>query len=188
MFPLALTDYLETNWNAVLWGLGVFLGASLLLELVQALWRGSLRRVWRGAIVTCAIAVLAIPGWYLFGWETLHTDTGIRIRRHRFLGRVTRVAFDIDGYWRAEAKYVYRWSEPWTSERQYEHYYVVAMEDRNRDGRWDTWWTPTRLDDGTVALALEADIDLDGKPDFEALEPTDAPAASYDLIKEQRGF
>jgi hypothetical protein len=173
MAALALTNYLETNWNAVLWALGVFLGASLLLELAQALARRSLRQVWRGALVTFALVVLAIPGWHLFGWETLHTDTGSRIRRHRCFGRVTHVAFDLDGYWKAEAKCIYRWSEPWTSEREYEPYFVVCMEDRNRDGQWDTWWTPTSRDDGTVALTLEADLDLDGKRDFEALEPAD---------------
>ena len=79
------------------------------------------------------------------------------------LGRVTFLAYDTNGNWFADAKVLYKWSDPWVPDKESEDDYEIAMEDRNGDGRWDTWWEPTgESEDGDAVVLLRGDTDLDG--------------------------
>ena len=186
---LALADYLDTNWEIVWWTV-TFVGiASLLAQSVVVLRRSTLFGSYNCLAIGAIAALIIVVGWHSFGWETLHTDTGWKIRRHRMLGRVTLLAYDTDGNWFADAKVLYKWSDPWVPNRESKHDYKIAMEDRDGDGRWDTWWEPTgESEDGDAVLLLRGDTDMDGKPDFEARELASTSASSYEELKDRRGF
>lgn len=186
---LALSNSLDSNWDTVWWVIGGVLTAGLLLTVIIAIWQRSLRiGIWGsvGILVMCSLLAMM---WHYFGWETVHTDTGWSIRRHRVLGRITLLAYDTDGDGFADAKYVYRLSGPWVPERDDLHYYSLGKEDRNYDGRWDTWLRPTnQTEDGDTVLLFQADTDLDGRPDFETLKAASVSSEAYEEVEKQRGF
>ena len=104
-------------------------------------------------------------------------------------GRVTSLGYYTDRSSRAEATIRYKWSDPWTSGRESSYDFEVAMEDRNHDGRWDTWMEPTgETNNGDPVLVIRADTILDGEPDFEARGNASTLESSYRVIESQRGF
>ncbi len=186
---LALADHWDTHSVIVVWVAAAAVILSLVPQMVSVVRRRSLLGHYYPLAIGVAAAIVIGAGWNYFGWTTLYTDTGWSVRHHRFFGRVLIVAADTNGDWIADAKAVYHWSNPWDPEHPYEHSYRVAREDNNLDGRWDTWWEPVGTSaEGRVLLRLRADTDLDGKPDFEAIEFGDAEATSYPEIRESRGF
>jgi len=186
---LALADHLDTNWDTVWWIVGAFFLLTIVPWLILGFRRRSLRTaVWGGVgCLVCASLLLVV--WQYFGWATLHTDTGWHIRRHRALGRVTVLAYDTNGDWWADGKAVYNWSNPWDEKRPYSPHYIVEMVDKNLDGQWDTWWRPLgQTRDGKPLTQLEADTDLDGRPDYRTTTVFGEPSSSYDEVKRRRGF
>ena len=186
---LALNNWVDTNWDTVWWSIGSLAAVGALLFTILAFRRESLRiGVW-GFVSTLVLCTVLAVTWHYFGWETEYTDTGFSIKRHRVFGRVTLLAWDTNGDGWADAKYSYRFSEPWAADRQYEPYFESAKEDRNYDGQWDTWWTPTdTIVDGEPLVLLEADTNLDGQPDFQSEESMTAPSTRYAEVQRIRGF
>jgi hypothetical protein len=185
----ALADVLDSNWDTVCWVVGAFFAVGILLHTVLAIRKRSLRiGIW-GAVGTLLACSFLLVAWHYFGWETLHTDTGWTIRRNRTLGRVTVLAYDTNRDWFADAKYIYRFSDPWIPAEEYRHYYIVGKEDRNYDGRWDTWWIPTDdTENGKRVILVRADTNLDGRPDYDFRKLAGVTSEEYAEVEQLRGF
>ena len=148
----------------------------------------SWRRVLRVAAVFAGLAI----AWWLFGWSTGITPLG-KITLRRYFGRVTR----IDCSTRVNGKLVrerilFPWSEPFVRGEPITSCAAIMPErwqDRNGDGRWDTWLRRVGPD-GSGECHVEYLVDTlgSGKPDwsfvmsYRDFEKADA------MIKERRGF
>ena len=137
-----------------------------------------------------AVAVLLGGGWWLFRVTTVENDTVGIVRYKRSFGRIVAIEADRDRDGRAEVVVTYSWSRPYTQGGDSGAGCLDpghTAEDRNRDGRWDTWYEAVGPStQGECVYRYSVDMDLDGKPDwsFEAVNGTEAFAA----IEERRGF
>lgn len=133
--------------------------------------------------VTSAMAA----AWYLFRTTTDDNPALGIIRQHRFFGRVTRVSIDVNRDGTVNGEVLYHWSRPCEGLTVGPGYEYEYREDRNLDGAWDTWLVPVyEQDERTGILVFKADLDNDGKPDWEF--KTDDSKDGYDQIMRRRGF
>ena len=146
----------------------------------------------RVLVVTLAFVALGAIGWWLLGWRSYDNPALGRIGYHRFFGQCTTVTFDADRDGRVDMELRYSWSEPYVGivDGLCGDSFVSSREDRNHDGRWDTWTTkmPRGSDSPCSQLRLEADTKLDGKPDWSKVIQFGETQATYAELKELRGF
>lgn len=146
-------------------------------------------RAKRTLALVVATAVLVGAIWWLFRTTAVENDTVGIVRYKRSFGRIVAIEADRDGDGKVELRVSYSWSQPF-------HRDAVGpgcldtgrtAEDRNYDGRWDTWYEAVGPNsDGDCVYLYSADLDLDEEPDweFESVSGTDAFVA----VKERRGF
>ncbi len=147
-------------------------------------------RSWRAiAWVVVGLGLAMVGWWFLFRPLVEENPVVGRITYRRVLGPIVAVEGDRDGDGRTDIRVVYKWSQP---------YQGVAgglgcldygqhWEDRNKDGRWDTWYEPVgEEEDGSCRYGFSVDTDLDGVPDwmFESV----ANEATFGRIERRRGF
>ena len=129
--------------------------------------------------------------WYLFGWSTTDDpDLGI-VRQHRFLGRTTEVAADTNHDGKVDFRAAYRWSDPYQGivDGPCGDRHVVLSEDRNYDGRWDTWVERAGFSaDGTCLSLWSADTTGDESPDWQRQAPYRESQDVYAALYQERGF
>ena len=124
------------------------------------------------------ILILATAGWWLFGWETIdNPPLGVETHRRMF-GRVTVLSLDSDRDGNDDAQVFYSWRSPlgpqgagWRDMR----------EDRNRDGRWDTW-----LVNRGDRTQFRVDLNGDEVPDWEFI--TGDSISAFEEIRQTRGY
>jgi len=140
------------------------------------------------ALLFLASAVgLSLLAWWLFGWSSVDNPALGIMEFHRSFGRVTNATIDTNRDGVIDGEWLFDWAEPYSNE----HLggiqpYRLLREDRNHDGRWDTWWEPADETDGVTRLS--ADTTGDGEPDWnrdlEDLSTTEA----LNELETLRGF
>ncbi len=114
------------------------------------------------------------------------------IRYERLLGRIVAIEVDSDGDGRPESLARFRWREPYDPNiYTYNGPYCADVgrhfEDRDRDGRWDTWFhSISEVGEGDCVYSFEADTNGDGQPDW-FQESADGIGIFAQLV-ELRGF
>lgn len=141
--------------------------------------------------ILASAAALACVAWWLFGWRTVESEAQGRLEYHRFFGRCTRLAADVNRDGRAEMEVFYPWSAPYIGivDGPCGDSHLRTREDRDLDGRWDTW--SVRLDSGPRSpcpLRIAADTDGDGEPDWYRTVPFDQAPEVYGELVAVRGF
>jgi len=143
-------------------------------------------------LVTLGIVALGASSWWLFGWRSHDNFALGRIGYHRYFGRYTRITLDADRDGRVDMEVRYSWSEPYIGivDGLCGDSFISSREDRNRDGQWDTWTSrmPRGSEGPCSQLRLEADTELDGKPDWSKVIQFGETQATYAELKELRGF
>lgn len=107
----------------------------------------------------------------------------------RLLGRIVAVESDRDGDGEPEVVSRYSFSEPFHRQRLDSPCadWSRHAEDRDADGRSDTWIRAVGDDgSGRCLYLFEADVDRDGDPDW-SLESADR-AEAYSRMAQVRGF
>ncbi len=190
----ALSDAWTDHWTAIGWILAALCLVGSFLAYAIGRARRSRRIRLYGPLGVVLACVRAVPGWESFGWSTLYTDTGVVIRHHRWFGRVTRLRASPIGPGGGSTDCRYAFSDPWRKESEPNPQWVSCAEDRNGDGRRDTWFRPTGLRNGAgyPVHFLDADLDLAGSPDRRILAPQsprlERGDIEYEAIREIRGF
>ena len=136
--------------------------------------------------VTCVAIAVGIV-WLLFGWQTVELPFGDATTR-RWFGRNLITSLDKDRDGNADAVSRYTWRHPYEGLLEGPCVYpgVKHVEDRDGDGRWDTW-TEDRCDRPNLErYLLRADTTGDGHIDTEIA--TNDGHSAYKKIEEARGF
>lgn len=116
-----------------------------------------------------ALAVLAAGlAWWLFGVSVSRTGELTYVAR-RVFGRVTRIHV-LDGTFKERERFLFSWSEPFEVGDPITGCAAIFPEqwqDRNRDGRWDTWLRRIGPDgSGHCRVEYRVDTTLSGRPDW----------------------
>lgn len=144
-------------------------------------------------MLRAVLSFLVVAGLVAAWWTSrpvVEQDPALgTVTYRRLLGRIVAVESDRDGDGNPEVVTEYSFAEPferpgasgpcddWTRH----------AEDRNLDGRPDTWVRAVGDDGrGRCLYSYEADVDLDGDPDW-SMESTD-PSEAYSRIAQIRGF
>jgi hypothetical protein len=139
------------------------------------------------AIVGLVGAVLT--GWWLFGWSTGDHSVFGKSEAKRWFGRYTVVRYDSDrnGSFDWEARW--RWpNEPVSINAACgDPGWIVIREDRDLDGRWDTWTRRPNLSK-PCELVIEADTTGDGVPNLKVTTGFAQLRAELKAVDEIRGF
>jgi hypothetical protein len=145
----------------------------------------------RLAIPALVIAGLGVS-WWLFGFNT-HQFGESSITSHRFLGRVTRIDSVVVAGGRAvRTRQIYPWAEPFVNGDPMTDCAAICPEswqDRNGDGRWDTWIYRVGPDGaGQCQVEYRVDSKGAGQPDWVFRLPAGQFEKANLMIKERRGF
>ena len=145
---------------------------------------GAVRARRFNAFVVVVLGVVAL--WYLFGWSTLDNPSLGIIRQHRYFGRTTILTADTNRDGSIDFRAAYQWSDPYqgTVNGPCGDNNVLLTEDRNHDGRWDTWVERV----GICQLLWRADTTGDGAPDWQLQAPYNESQKVYEVLQEKRGF
>ena len=150
-----------------------------------------LRILKRGALGAAAMLALAAIAWALFGWSTYTSKAGTLVS-HRFFGRITNVDIYLAGARTPVEHSVYSWSEPYAQGDPLTSCAAIPparWQDRNHDGRWDTWLERTAPDvAGECGIEYRVDTTGRGVPDWTFSLPYGQQGRANDLIKSRRGF
>ena len=114
----------------------------------------------------------------MFGWTNEDNPELGLITKRRILARTTIVSIDADRDGMIDGQAFFSWFTP--AKGTYTNYREMR-EDRNHDGKWDTWLI--NLEDKTK---FQVDLTGDEKADWE-FESSDSSAA-YAKIKARRGY
>ena len=131
----------------------------------------------RVSALALGVVATALAGYAMFRTSSIDNRALGVINFHREWGRITKVSVDANRDGRIDGEYVYTWNRPYIGNHGNDP--ATYREDRNHDGRWDTW-----RDMSTTVLAV--DIDGDEMPDVE-LDATQSGLA-YAKARELRGF
>jgi hypothetical protein len=141
-------------------------------------------------MLAIAVLVLAGIGWWLFGTSVI-TERSSTMTFHRWFGRVTRIDVVFEGEKTLRDRFVYSWREPYekgdpngTCGGPPE-----IWEDRNGDGRWDTWMYRVGPDrSGQCSTEYRLDLNNDERPDWRFVSGPGEWTNAHKLIKQRRGF
>jgi hypothetical protein len=132
--------------------------------------------------------------WVWWTSRTIVTDNseiGV-IRYERLLGRILKIEVDADRDGRPDAEVRFRWADKYDGTNYfYDGPYCDDLgqhrEDRDGDGRWDTWFrSVSGVGPGRCLYSFEADTTGDGRPDWR-IRSRDAAAVFAELY-DLRGF
>jgi hypothetical protein len=148
----------------------------------------------RWLIVVVVIIAVASATWWLFGWTTGITPEGPQTA-HRFFGRVTRLddTTKVNGRMVRE-RILYRWSAPFGRGEGWQSCVVIPPErwqDRNNDGRWDTWLRRVGPDTrGECSVEYLVDTKGTGQPgwSFVVAYGAEKQQQADALVAARRGF
>lgn len=132
--------------------------------------------------------VLATSVWLLFGWQTIELPALGVIKEKRWFGKTLTVSCDKNRDGRFDLISKYTWNHPYEGLLNGPCVYpgVRHKEDRDLDGRWDTW-SEDRCDRPEIERYLMgADTTGDGVADVEIA--TNDSYAAYKQIEKARGF
>ena len=143
----------------------------------------------RSTVALSGIVVLVIGASWWFLFRSVEVDLGgQRAELKRVFGRVVAVDVDSNRDGRFDAHIQYSWAVPYDGiicgVGCFEH--GLHSEDRNYDGRWDTWYEAVEQGPDPCRYSIAADMDLDGTADFRT-ESEDLASVLLE-VKEQRGF
>jgi hypothetical protein len=144
--------------------------------------------VLRALLSFLVIAGLGAAWWYSRPIVEQDPTLGT-VTYRRLLGRIVAVESDSDRDGRPEVVTEYPFSAPFERQAVPEACpdWSPHAEDRDGDGRPDTWYRAVGDDGaGRCLYAFEADVDLDGRPDW-SMESTDR-AEAYTRMAQLRGF
>lgn len=142
----------------------------------------------RAVLSFLVVAGLAAAWWFSRPIVEQDRDLGT-VTYRRLLGRIVAVESDRDGDGKAEVRTEYSFAEPFERQSVSDPCpdWRRHAEDRNGDGRPDTWYQAAGDDGAGRCLYLfEADVDADGDPDW-TMQSTDR-AEAYTRIAQLRGF
>jgi hypothetical protein len=147
----------------------------------------------RRSIVVAGIALAVLVGLsfgvrWLFGSISYQDFDRGTVTVHRHFGRYTRVTYDKnnDGQPYIDARF--SWSQPYTGEySDCGHPWTDQRQDRNLDGRWDTWLY-RQLPNQPCVVTVKVDLDNDGLPDHEEQLPFSQALKRVEGLDEERGF
>jgi hypothetical protein len=145
------------------------------------------RRVIAVTLLLAAIAASGIAGWLLFHTTTRDNPALGVLRFHRFFGRVTKVSLDVNRDGRADAVSLFHWNRPYQDLTDVPQDHYELREDRNFDGRFDTWLRPV-MDNGSRTGLVVFEVDLDGDGEFDWRFETEDSLAGYETIRKRRGY
>lgn len=142
----------------------------------------------RAALSFLVVVGLVAAWWFSRPIVEQDPDMGT-VTYRRLLGRIVAVESDRDGDGTPEVVIEHSFSEPFErvgGPGPCEDWSPRA-EDRNGDGRPDTWYRAVGDDGrGRCLYSFDADVDLDGEPDW-SMESTDR-AEAYSRMAQLRGF
>ena len=143
----------------------------------------------RYLVIIVALIIIAGLYWWLFGWTSADNPSLGMFCYKRFFGRVTIVDLDSNRDGKPDARVKYTWNDPYKG--IVDGICVLAgvpvLEDRDFDGRWDTWTVNLGPDDdGNCIYEFKVDTSGDGKPDWRFTSVDSVKA--YQDIRDRRGF
>jgi hypothetical protein len=138
-------------------------------------------------LIGVILIVVAIATWWGFRWTITDNPALGVIREYRWFGRITRITVDSNRDGGIDAEMNFAWSQPYEGE-QFGGVtpYRRIREDRNFDGRWDTWIEP--VDESMKSTRVSADTTGDGEADWIRTCGTFESAQLLQELKANRGF
>ncbi len=136
--------------------------------------------------------VLLALAWWLFGFRTYRYG-GSTMTLRRFFGRVTRIdSVIVSNGRRYPERILFPWSDPYTPGDPITECAAIfpqVWQDRNGDGRWDTWLRRVGPDSKSrCRIEYQVDTTLTGTPDWTfVLNYGDYKKADA-MMKARRGF
>jgi hypothetical protein len=168
-------------------------GSSLALPVrrPEALLRFMISR--KSLTIAGLVAIGAGVSWWLFGFSRIQFR-GTTMTSYRFFGRVTRIdstGTGDDGKTQRE-RLVFTWSKPFRNRHWVtgcEAIFPESWEDRNGDGRWDTWIYRVGPDPrGECQVEYRVDTKNSGRPDWVFRLPDGEYKKANAMMIERRGF
>jgi len=146
----------------------------------------------RQLLLIAGVAALLGGAWWLFGWSTFRRgDDHITLRRS--FGRVTRIdaVMLVKGV-RVRERSLFDWSHPFVNgfaSTDCGAIFPETWQDRNGDGRWDTWLYRVGPDStGHCQSEYRVDTRGAGIPDWMFTMPYGQREKAEAMIKERRGY
>jgi len=137
-------------------------------------------------VISCALIIaLTCASWWAFGWSTSNNPELGVIKEYRWFGRITRVTSDVNQDGTIDGELIARWSEPFEGNGGIASFRSMS-EDRNFDGRWDTWILST--DDSPTSTLVSGDTNGDGSPDWKRPLKYGEYAEAIEELRAIRGF
>ncbi|HEX8169257.1 MAG TPA: hypothetical protein VF824_01815 [Thermoanaerobaculia bacterium] len=123
------------------------------------------------ARVVAGGAILLALAWWLFGFTT-YREGPFTTTLYRRWGRVTRIDMSAnDARQITHERILFKWSDPYEPGDPTTSCAAIPSEvwqDRNRDGKWDTWLFRTSPNaHGDCSIEYRVDLTNDGHPDWQ---------------------
>ena len=143
------------------------------------------------------LGVLIVIGlgssWWLFGFTTSRLADGSRMPLYRRFGRVTQIESDVVVKGKTiHDRLLFPWSEPFVNGDPLTECAAIfpeSWQDRNGDGRWDTWLYRVGPDSaGHCQIEYRVDTRGSGRPDWVFRLPHGQYEKAEAMMLERRGF
>jgi hypothetical protein len=136
-----------------------------------------------------ALLLLTAALWSLFGWTPEYQPSLGKTRIYRSWGQKTEAQVDTNRDGRLDTRLLY-YSGGALPPAGCPADHQALWEDRDHDGRWDTWMEVQGSDgQGGCRVLWSADTDGDGVRDRERTAVwSDDSGPIYEELKQQRGF
>ena len=141
------------------------------------------KRSIKAILVVIFLAVIVLVCWS-FRWSKVDNPALGVIRGYHTFGRITRMTIDSNRDGRINGEILFSWDEPYEGGSGIAPF-SMSREDRDFDGRWDTWFEPI---DATNLTRISADTNGDGNPDWHRDCKSTETEQVINELKDVRGF
>jgi hypothetical protein len=148
---------------------------------------------WKGRVLTGVLILVGLgSAWWLFGFSTYRMGES-RTTLYRRFGRVTRIDSNVVANGKTiHERLVFSWSKPFVSGDPITDCAAIfpeSWQDRNGDGRWDTWIYRVGPDStGHCKVEYRVDTKGLGRPDWIFTLPYGQYKKADAMMQERRGF